>query len=115
VNRSRWGIVGMALVLGAVLLAPKPASAICIYEDPVYDTGTLTGTGGTCSQAQSDLESNLHATALQNCIAIYGQYASVDSFTETLNGCEPNGVGQLETGSAEYTCKICGCFGPRCT
>ena len=48
-NRNRCWIAGVALMLGTIVLAPKPASAICIYEDPVYDTGTLTGTGGTCS------------------------------------------------------------------
>jgi len=108
-------LVYVGLVVSTfVFLAAKPAAAFCSHKPTVYNTGTLTGIGPTCTDAQYSVEGNLFNTAEANCQAIYGEDGEVDSYTETLNSCEPNGTGKLMTGSAEYTCVVCHCVGFHC-
>lgn len=110
------GIACAVVIMGAMsLLLASPAAAVCVRYTDVYDTGTLTATGSTCSDAQFSLGINLQGTANANCQALYGQYASAYNLVETLDGCQPDGIYQMATGSAQYQCQICGCFGPRCT
>ena len=106
------GITYAGLVVAAMfLLSPAPASALrCYRPSTVYNTGTLVGTGFTCQAADQSLRANLQLTASSNCQTIYGDNADADwvgSYTETVNGCEPNGSGYKETGSASYQCIVC--------
>jgi hypothetical protein len=113
--RKCRGIVYSGLVVIALfLLSASPAAAFCHHYTTVYNTGTLVGTGSTCANAQTSLQSNLYSTADSNCQSLYGADAGVDSYTESLNSCEVNGVGWKQTGSAQYTCVVCACVGPRC-
>ncbi len=82
---------------------------VLLVKTPVYNTGTLTGTGNTCSDADTDLRVILDAAATSNCMTIYGPNADVywSSYVVTVNSCQPNGVGKKETGSASYQCISC--------
>jgi hypothetical protein len=112
---SRYRIIYAGLMVSALyLLSATPAAAVCSHKSTVYNTGTLTGTGNTCADAQASLEGNLFGTADANCQAIYGDNAGIDTHTESLNSCVQNGVGKLQTGSMSYTCVVCVCFAPRC-
>lgn len=113
--RKCRGIIYSGLILSALfLLSASPAAAFCYHNPTVYNTGTLVGTGSTCANAQTSLESNLYSTADANCVSLYGDNAGVDSYTESLNSCEANGVGWKQTGSAQYTCAVCNCVGLHC-
>lgn len=109
-SRGYRGIAWAGLTTAALcLLSAVPAAAICSHPAPVYNTGTLTGTGLTCTEAQTNLQVALSSAATFNCIAIYGSNADYDlsTYMETLNSCQPNGVGKQETGSASYKCLVC--------
>jgi hypothetical protein len=113
--RTCRGIVYPVLVVSALfLLSASPAAAFCSHKPTVYNTGTLVGTGSTCANAQANLSGLLYNTAEANCQSLYGENASVDSYTESLNSCEDNGVGKKQTGSAAYTCVVCVCVGLHC-
>ena len=118
-HSTRKGSVALllGLALGSALtLLPSPAAAgvKCHTLPAVYSTGTLTGTGSTCADAQAMLSGNLFATATDNCIQLHGDNSDVSTFNEMFNSCVPNGSGKLETGSAQYQCEICTCIGLNC-
>ena len=109
------GIIYTGLIVSSLfLLSATPAAAFCIHKPTVYNTGTITGTGHTCADAQASLKSNLFGTANTNCQAIYGLSAEMDTYTESLDACVKNGVGNLQTGSMSYTCMVCICASPHC-
>jgi hypothetical protein len=111
--RTSRAIACANLVLVASLLfSAPPAEAYCNHDPTVYNTGTVTGTGNTCTDAQSALQANLQATASVLCESIYGVNAGYENYSETLNACVQNGVGKATTGSASFKCFVCTC--PRC-
>jgi hypothetical protein len=113
--RKYLGIVYPVLVASALfLLSASPAAAFCSHKPTVYNTGTLVGTGSTCTDAQNNLSGLLFNTAEANCQSLYGDDASVEFYVESLNSCEPNGVGKKQTGSAQYKCVVCVCVGLHC-
>jgi len=101
-------IVYAGLILSVfLLLSAIPAAAFCVRQPTLYNTGTLTGTGNTCTDAYASLESDLLGTANANCVATYGENSSFGDYSESLNACVQNGVGKLQTGSAQYRCFVC--------
>jgi hypothetical protein len=95
-------------VAGLFLMSAAPASAIC-YDTAFFSTGTVVGTGLSCTAAHQDLLGNLQATANNYCQAHYGADAQYNdsTYSFTANGCEVNGVGYRESGSASFQCHVC--------
>jgi hypothetical protein len=100
------------VLVASLLLSAHPAEAYCNHSPTVYNTGTVTGTGNTCTDAQVALQGNLQATASAQCESLYGPDAGYENYSETLNACVQNGIGKAMTGSASFTCFVCTC--PRC-
>lgn len=93
---------------GLFLVSVAPASAFC-YNTGFFNTGTVVGTGSTCSAADFDLRANLDATAEAYCQDNYGANAQYynPTYSTTLGSCQSNGIGFREEGSASFQCHVC--------
>jgi hypothetical protein len=102
-NRLLLAVVAAVLAMAA--LSPRPAHAIlCCDPYGYYTTSTQTGTGSSCSAAQSALAAGLRSEELADCGT--PRYLCIGSTVQYTDDCFDVSPGVLgSSGYQVYECK----------
>lgn len=98
------GVLAAGILVSILMPSQAAASCFCLSERFNIIGSAI---GGTCSQAQSNLISNLSSAADQSCIS--RGYSGACNIVIRTGACgpDPYNPGYRVDGNAKYSCSVC--------